>query len=354
MTPENAAGQTAQPAGLTPENAELLAQYAGHLGRSPLTGHSPRTYLGAIRAYLAWLEQAPVDGDPLNDATAKDWAVRDYRSYLVAVAKRATATVNKHLAALQDFYVWRGLGQPQGVRRHQVPRHAPRALDPRAKLRYLRAVEAWPSARDRALALLPLYAGTRIAEIRALDVADVRLSARKGEIHLVGKGEKSRTVPMHPKLRQALAAWLGKRPSRPGADPAALFTSSRSTRMTTDAIADVIEAITRAAGIIQAFCADALSSAVNLNVDLDVVLCVLAQALTAAFRLRLPGNYAHATPDTLQRRFLDTPGEISNTSTGITVKINRRAYSPVLRGADLPADTTVPWWDGRQLHFEFA
>ena len=110
----------------------------------------------------------------------------------------------------------------------------------------------------------------------------------------------------------------------------------------------------RLAEIIQAFCADALSSAVNLNVDLDVVLCVLAQALTAAFRLRLPGNYAHAAPDTLQRRFLDTPGEISSTSTGITVKINRRAYSPVLREADLPADTTVPWWDGRQLHFEFA
>ena len=84
---------------MTPENAELLAEYAGHLERSPLTGHSPRTYLGAIRAYLAWLEQAPVDGDPLNDAVAKDWAVRDYRSYLVTVAKRATATVNKHLAA---------------------------------------------------------------------------------------------------------------------------------------------------------------------------------------------------------------------------------------------------------------
>ena len=110
----------------------------------------------------------------------------------------------------------------------------------------------------------------------------------------------------------------------------------------------------RLAEIIQAFCADALSSAVNLNVDLDVVLCVLAQALTAAFRLRLPGNYAHATPDTLQRRFLDTPGEIISDGTGITVKINRRAYSPVLREADLPADTAVPWWDGRLLHFEFA
>ena len=98
----------------------------------------------------------------------------------------------------------------------------------------------------------------------------------------------------------------------------------------------------RLAEIIQAFCADALSSAVNLNVDLDVVLCVLAQALTAAFRLRLPGNYAHATPDTLQRRFLDTPGEIISTSTGITVKINRRAYSPVLREPTCPPTPPSP------------
>jgi site-specific recombinase XerD len=249
MTPENAAEQPPQRAGLTPENAELLARYAGHLEHSPLTGHSPRTYLGAVRAYLAWLQEAPADGDPLSDPAAKDWAVRDYRSYLITVAKRATATVNKHLAALQDFYVWHGLGQPQGVKRHQVPRHAPKALEPRAKLRYLRAVEAWPSARGRAIALLPLYAGTRIAEIRALDVADVRLSARKGEIHLVGKGEKSRIVPVHPKLREALAAWLAERPSKPGAESAALFTSSRRTRMTTDAIADVIAAITAAAGM---------------------------------------------------------------------------------------------------------
>jgi integrase/recombinase XerC len=96
-----------------------------------------------------------------------------------------------------------------------VPRHAPTALEPRAKLRYLRAVEAWPGARDRAIALLPLYAGTRIAEIGAPDVADVRLSARKGEVHLVGRDEKSRTVPVHPKLRQALAAWLAERPPGP-------------------------------------------------------------------------------------------------------------------------------------------
>jgi hypothetical protein len=52
----------------------------------------------------------------------------------------------------------------------------------------------------------------------------------------------------------------------------------------------------RLAEIIQAFCADALSSTVNLNVDLDIVLCVLAQALLAAFRARLGPGYTTAHP----------------------------------------------------------
>ena len=90
----------------------------------------------------------------------------------------------------------------------------------------------------------------------------------------------------------------------------------------------------RLAEIIGAFCADALSSAVNLNVDLDVILCVLAQALLAALRARLP-RLRHATPDTIQRRFLETPGQIITDGDHITVRLNRRAYSPVLRQADL-------------------
>jgi transposase len=109
----------------------------------------------------------------------------------------------------------------------------------------------------------------------------------------------------------------------------------------------------RLAEIIRAFCTDALSSTVNLNVDLDVMLAVLAQALTAALRARLPG-YAHATPDTIQRRFLETRGQIITTDDTVTVRLERRAYSPVLRQATLPAQTPIPWWGGRILRFEFA
>jgi hypothetical protein len=114
----------------------------------------------------------------------------------------------------------------------------------------------------------------------------------------------------------------------------------------------------RLAEIIRSFCADALSSTVNLNVDLnvdlDITLCVLAQALLAAFRARLGAGYATATPDTLQRRFLDSSGTITTSGDQITVRIDRRAYSPVLRQASLPTDTTIPWWHDRRLHFEFS
>jgi hypothetical protein len=109
----------------------------------------------------------------------------------------------------------------------------------------------------------------------------------------------------------------------------------------------------RLAEIIRAFCTDALSSTVNLNVDLDVMLAVLACALTAALRARLPG-YAAATPDTIQRRFLETPGQIIHDRDIITVRLDRRAFSPVLRKADLPADTPVAWRGGRTIRYELA
>ena len=108
----------------------------------------------------------------------------------------------------------------------------------------------------------------------------------------------------------------------------------------------------RLAEAIRSFHLDSLSSSVPLNVDLEVVLSVLASATCAALRRRLPG-YHTATPDTLQRRFLQTGGVIYKTDETITVRLDRRAYSPILRSADLP-DTTVPWWGGRRLHLEYA
>ena len=74
-------------------------------------------------------------------------------------------------------------------------------------------------------------------------------------------------------------------------------------------------------------------------------------ALTAAIRTRLPG-YAAATPDTIQRRFLETPGPIPSGDT-ITVQLET-GLGPVLRKADLPAGTRVPWWGGRTIRYQLA
>ena len=83
----------------------------------------------------------------------------------------------------------------------------------------------------------------------------------------------------------------------------------------------------RLAESIRSFHTDALAGSVPLNVDLDVALTVLAGAVCAALRRRLTG-YHHATPDTLQRRFLSTTGTIHNTGDTITVHLDRRTYSP--------------------------
>ena len=106
----------------------------------------------------------------------------------------------------------------------------------------------------------------------------------------------------------------------------------------------------RLAESIRSFHVDALTGAVPLNIDLDVALTVLAGAVCASLRRRLTG-YHHATPDTLQRRFLSTPGLIVNNGDSVLVKLKRRTYSPVLRQADLP-HVKVPWWGGRTLRFE--
>jgi hypothetical protein len=109
----------------------------------------------------------------------------------------------------------------------------------------------------------------------------------------------------------------------------------------------------RLAEAIRAFHLDALAGAVNLNIDLDVALSVIAGAVCAALRRRLPG-YASATPDTLQRRFIETSGKITYRDRRVTVHLDRRTYSPVLRQSTIPATTTVPWWGNRELRLEYT
>jgi site-specific recombinase XerD len=227
----------------------MFDEYVAALNAAPLSVQTRRTYASKVRQYLAWLADAEPGADPFASPEARDWAVRDYRTHLQAVQKRRPATVNNALAAVDDLYIRLGHG-PANAKRAEIPAAAPRALDPRAQIRYLRAVQASPSPRDRALALVPFYAGARLAETVALDLDDIRRSARKGELRILGKGERIREVPIHEKLRKALGEWLDERASWPGAaDTPALFLNQRGQRLSVRGAHDVITGIADRAGL---------------------------------------------------------------------------------------------------------
>nr|WP_276978706.1 tyrosine-type recombinase/integrase [Ferrimicrobium acidiphilum] len=77
---------------------------------------------------------------------------------------------------------------------------------------YSCAPQRKPSYRGTAIGLLGVYSGLRVAEIAALNVEDVVLSAKRGQVVVWhGKGDRHRELPLHPEARSALSEWLGER-----------------------------------------------------------------------------------------------------------------------------------------------
>jgi site-specific recombinase XerD len=239
------------PVPLPPDAEAVLTAYRTQLDKATmLDDDTRRAYTSRARGYLAWLAAADVDGDPLSDPAARDGAVRDYRAHLQTVAKRKPATINTTLAALGDFYTRLGLGAPNAARL-DLPKRAPRALDARDSVRWLRAVERWLSPRDRVVALLPYYAGLRLGEVVALDLDDVQLSARKGLITVrAGKNRKYREVPVHAGLHEHLKLWINdERPAWPGADSPALLLNQRGGRLSDRGAHDILLSIADEAAV---------------------------------------------------------------------------------------------------------
>jgi integrase/recombinase XerC len=189
-----------------------LARYLEWLAHQPLAARSRQTYAAQVGGYVEWLASAAVDGgDPLRDAHARDYAVRDYKSHLKTVRRASPRSVNLALASVDHFYRFLGIGRAN-VRREDLPAQAPRALDVEEQRRFLRAVERCAGPRDRALALLLLYTGLRLGECAALNTLDVAVSARKGRVIVrSGKGDAYREVPLSAEVRDAIDEWLRSR-----------------------------------------------------------------------------------------------------------------------------------------------
>jgi hypothetical protein len=103
---------------------------------------------------------------------------------------------------------------------------------------------------------------------------------------------------------------------------------------------------------VEFFHLDALSSAVALNVDFDVLLTVIASGIYRLFARTLRG-YQQAQARQVFRRFLDTTARVAVLENEVLVRLPRRAHNPILIDAGLIGSTTsIPWWAGRALRFE--
>lgn len=94
---------------------------------------------------------------------------------------------------------------------------------------------------------------------------------------------------------------------------------------------------------------DALSSAVGLKVDFDMVLLVIASGLYRLAARRMRG-YADAQARVIFRDLIDIPAEVEITDREVVVRFHRRAHLPILLASGLLDQATpVPWWGGRPL-----
>jgi integrase/recombinase XerC len=164
-------------------------------------------------------------------------------------AGQAPRTIARKLSGWRGFYDWLArsitiaANPVEGVRAPRRPASLPKALAVDAAVQLLEAnghAHPEPAERcNRAMFELLYSSGLRVSELTGLDLAYTAgagatslgwYEEAAGDVVVTGKGNKMRRVPVGAPARAALAAWLAVRP--PASDgSAALFLSSRGTRM---------------------------------------------------------------------------------------------------------------------------
>ena len=200
---------------------------------------SPRTLTGYrddIGEFLAWLRQAGI-----HDSTRCD--TQHVRSYAAMRHRQGLSpkSLQRHLSSIRAWfrYLLRerrvGFNPAEGVRAPKVPRRLPHTLDADQVARLVELPGDAPlDLRDRAIMELFYSSGLRLAELAALNTAD--LHGGDGLLQITGKGNKTRRVPVGRYAREAIEQWLGARAQLAGSGEPALFVSLRGTRLSRRAI----------------------------------------------------------------------------------------------------------------------
>lgn len=144
------------------------------------------------------------------------------------------------LSAWRGFFDWlgeRGLVSANpcaGVRAPKAARRLPKALSVDEAARLMQSPDAASpalEARDAAMCELFYSSGLRLAELLALNFADLPDILTEGEVRVLGKRAKTRIVPVGQAAREALSAWAEWRSQLATPGELALFVNQRGRRI---------------------------------------------------------------------------------------------------------------------------
>ncbi len=217
---------------MTPGSLHWVERFGRHLSlERRLSAHTATAYAHELRALVAWCDAQGVDDwRRLDSQHVRMFGARSHAGGL------APRSVQRRLSAVRSFcrYLIREGVLKQNpaleVRAPKTKRSLPGTLDVDQVARLL-AIEATDPLAIRDLALMELFysSGLRLAEITSLDLGDVDLGADL--VTVIGKGRKTRIVPVGRMAHAAVERWLRERGALAALGETALFVGRNGGRL---------------------------------------------------------------------------------------------------------------------------
>jgi len=209
-----------------------LERFEAHMrNERRLSAHTLNSYRRDLNSVVAWCDaQGIPDWQQLQPVQIRAWAAQLHRRGL------SGRSVQRNLSALRSFYrflISQGVvrnNPAKDIRAPRTPRKLPHSLDV-DRIQSLLDVPTrdWLTQRDVAMMELMYSCGLRLAELVGLDLPQVDLGA--GEARVLGKGNKTRIVPIGRKAREVVGAWLPVRAQHCPEHESALFISRSGGRL---------------------------------------------------------------------------------------------------------------------------
>jgi len=224
--------------------------YLAHLARERrLSPHTSSNYARDVGALADYLERGNVtDWKRVDSQHVRMFAARAHAGGL------SPRSVQRRLSAVRGYFnylVREGVAASNPaveIRAPKAARRLPGTLDVDQITQLLEAPTGDALAvRDRAIMELFYSSGLRLAELVGLGLTDVDLVDRTARV--LGKGAKTRIVPVGRKACEAIRAWLRERGALAGIDETALFVGRNGDRLKSRAVQLRIAYWARRAGL---------------------------------------------------------------------------------------------------------